>query len=303
MSRRAKSGPQIWLMFSPELLLLFLVYSAERLQQTIKRSEFSCNSQKLRHYQRFNRPQARVIQQQRADQSNQNRAWFAGPHGTSWRESQLSKWRSSGSDGHSSLWHGNMTTTICLFPIKAPKDEKSEHTEQFKASSEACNCCDELPALPSTPLTQWDYLNSHLMLKDENLSWKPRLLLKSNALPPENIITPRTDGGNEANAEGWWWSEAFWSSRQHLEVQLDDRVWIIQQIEWKTDLWSLLAQLFSTGWREKSSEFSAGVMVLTETWHNDPSFMGWLPDPTRGPWASQQSVWYWSAFLTFLPML
>lgn len=73
------------------------------------------------------------------------------------------------------------------------------------------------------------------MLKDENLSWKPELLLKSDVPTPENMITSETDVGSEANVEWWWWSEAFWSSQQQLEVLMDERAWIIQQTEQETD--------------------------------------------------------------------
>lgn len=36
--------------------------------------------------------------------------------------------------------------TFSLFPVKAPKQERSEQTEQFKAPNEGCVCGDELPA-------------------------------------------------------------------------------------------------------------------------------------------------------------
>lgn len=92
--------------------------------------------------------------------------------------------------------------TFLFVSCKSSTDEKSEQTEQFKDlkqikdASVVVNC-----PLCSVPVSQLDYPNSGPMLKNENLSCKPGLLLKFDVLTSANMITPKTDGGNEANVD------------------------------------------------------------------------------------------------------
>lgn len=119
----------------------------------------------------------------------------------------------------SAHWQKNAMMALILFPVKAALGEKKPPSRQYKASHEGCVCRGGLWALPCVRLTQWDYLNSQLMLTDGNLSWKPRLLLKSlvatlekmqlNLWGMDTIMLTWTDGDD---------LELFGSSLQHLDI-------------------------------------------------------------------------------------